>query len=279
MPRIVPFPPSDLWRGLRIAKRGFGRRPAVLIDFLLRDREGSDGPLEPPRLFYELWYARGATGWLYASIWTHLQGWELRLQWNGRLTHALVDPDIRVVLERADALRSAIARDGFATVPNVDAREATSITTRTTTRPRTDAAAGDDEVLALFSSAGGGRMPTLETLAPFVGAAAMETVQWYQLRERLTEAKYRRLLRSPAYWAITVAMAVIGGIGTLIYFQARLTPGEFLVAGAAFPSLLKKLIGAFVKKQVTLGGPSAREAPTRDGDAESQSAVTTYLTA
>ena len=119
-------------------------------------------------------------------------------------------------------------------------------------------------------------MTTIEMAAPFVGAIAMEAVHWYQLRERLSLGKYRNLLRSVGYWVITIVMALVGGVGTLIYFQGRLTQGELLIAGAAFPALLKKLVGTFVKSQVKLGGPGEREPSAAQGDGES--AIKAYLT-
>jgi len=96
-------------------------------------------------------------------------------------------------------------------------------------------------------------MRPIDYVAPFVGAIALETVHWYQLREHLHLAKYRRLLRSRAYWVITTIMVVVGGVGSLILFEDRLGPGELFVAGAAFPTLLKKLVAGFTTKQVTLG--------------------------
>jgi hypothetical protein len=99
-------------------------------------------------------------------------------------------------------------------------------------------------------------MSGVSRLAPFLGAAALEVIYWYQLRTELHLKKYQRLLRSKAYWIITVAMVLVGGLFTLIYFGDRLRPGELLVAGAAFPTLIKQLIAAFSAKQLTLGEDS-----------------------
>ena len=96
-------------------------------------------------------------------------------------------------------------------------------------------------------------MRTVDYVAPFVGAISLESVHWYQLREHLHLAKYQRLLRSKAYWLITLAMVLLGGAGSLILFEDRLRPGELFVAGAAFPTLLKKLVAGFSKERVTLG--------------------------
>ena len=114
-------------------------------------------------------------------------------------------------------------------------------------------------------------MTAMEMVAPFVGAATLELVQWYQLRDRLTLPKYRKMLRSVGYWAITIAMAIGGGAGTLIYFDGKLTQGELLVAGAAFPTLFKKLIGGFVKDhgQVKLGADRERDADSAQNGSDS----------
>lgn len=92
-------------------------------------------------------------------------------------------------------------------------------------------------------------------LAPFVGAVALEVFHWYQLREKLDSAHYKRLLRSKSYWIITVLTVLVGGTVVLIYFQGRLTAAELLVAGAAIPTLFKKLVATFTATQQTKLGP------------------------
>jgi len=113
-------------------------------------------------------------------------------------------------------------------------------------------------------------MSVLNYIAPFVGAALLEVVQWYRLREKLDNERYRRLLRSPGYWVITVLTGVLGAIAALIYFATRseLSPAELLVAGAAFPTLFKKLVAAFVDKEVTTLG---------DLSEKRKSTISTYL--
>lgn len=91
--------------------------------------------------------------------------------------------------------------------------------------------------------------------APFVGAITLEIIHWYELRERLNQPRYRRLLRSTGYWVATTLMIVAGGVAMLIIDSSEhLNAVELLVGGAAFPTLLKKLIAAFVTKQTLLGG-------------------------
>lgn len=97
-------------------------------------------------------------------------------------------------------------------------------------------------------------MSSLHYLSPFLGAVLFEAVHWFRIREKLDLPKYRKLLRSPAYWVITAVAVLLGGLGALVYFGDRLSPGELLVAGAAFPTLLKKLVAAFTDKQATVLG-------------------------
>jgi hypothetical protein len=104
----------------------------------------------------------------------------------------------------------------------------------------------------------------LNLLAPFIGAIALEVVHWFQAREKLDDERYRRLLRSAPYWVITTLMVVVGGVGTLIYFNDRLEPGEMLVAGAAFPALLTKLVGTFTSRQPTTLGDNDTGSVVRD---------------
>lgn len=102
-------------------------------------------------------------------------------------------------------------------------------------------------------------MSSLHYLSPFLGAVLFEAVHWFRIREKLDLPKYRKLLRSPAYWVITAVAVLLGGLGALVYFGDRLSPGELLVAGAAFPTLLKKLVAAFTDKQATVLGAEPDE--------------------
>jgi FtsH-binding integral membrane protein len=96
----------------------------------------------------------------------------------------------------------------------------------------------------------------LEVLAPFVGAAALEVVHWFRLREKLQLAKYQKLLRSTGYWVVTALMILVGGFVTLIYLGDNDRPDQLLIVGAAFPTLFKSLIGAATDRQQTTLGPT-----------------------
>ena len=103
-------------------------------------------------------------------------------------------------------------------------------------------------------------MSPLVMVAPFLGAAALEIVWWYGIREKLDQVKYRKLLRSRAYWVITVLMILVSGTCALVLAHP-LGAAKLLVIGAAFPSLIKQAIGT-----VQLAGDSIKL-----GDEESES--------
>src|SRR3954463_3268083 len=103
--------------------------------------------------------------------------------------------------------------------------------------------------------------------APFMGAIALEVVHWYELRERLNVSKYRKLVRSWSYWIPTLVMAIVGGGIVLVWAQSRSPyPGalELLIAGAAAPSLIKKLVEGFLSKQETVLGEEDERVSLRD---------------
>jgi len=90
-------------------------------------------------------------------------------------------------------------------------------------------------------------------VAAAFGAFAFEVVQWYDLRAKLSAKKYQKLIRSKGYWIITVLMMIVGSGGAAILFLDRLAAPEMMVAGAAFPTLFKKLVSAFKPTGVRLG--------------------------
>jgi hypothetical protein len=75
------------------------------------------------------------------------------------------------------------------------------------------------------------------------GALAQEVLHWYRLRTTLDRPEVRRLLRSPGYWIVTVAMIVTAGAGTALLYGDRLArPDALFVLGAAFPMIFKRLV-------------------------------------
>jgi hypothetical protein len=81
--------------------------------------------------------------------------------------------------------------------------------------------------------------------AAFFGATLLELVHWYELRDKLSSGRYKRLIRSPAYWVLTVLMAFGSAVGVVIWtwdsgVNYRLF--DFAVFGAAFPVFFKTAV-------------------------------------
>ena len=101
----------------------------------------------------------------------------------------------------------------------------------------------------------------LAPIAPFVGAVALEVFYWFQLSHKLLPVKSKRVLRSPFYWITTALAVVFGGICALLLFPSA-APGALLLAGAAMPILLKKLVAGFVRNNGPKLGPNNEPEPT-----------------
>jgi hypothetical protein len=106
----------------------------------------------------------------------------------------------------------------------------------------------------------------LDIFSSFLGAALQELLYWYDARAKLSLPKYSRLIKSPAYWAITILMAIGSACGCYVWFHGTMnTPATYLIAGAAFPLFLKKAVSAFLAKKVVFGSTSAAESrPIKD---------------
>ena len=86
------------------------------------------------------------------------------------------------------------------------------------------------------------------------GAFLQELVFWYDARTKLSQAKYRNILSSFGYWFFGVLMMLGSGAGTWIWFDPDpQKPRTYLLMGAAFPILFKKLVAAFMSKETKLG--------------------------
>jgi hypothetical protein len=97
-------------------------------------------------------------------------------------------------------------------------------------------------------------MTAAQVVAPFLGAILIEVVHWYQLRSKLHLKRYRALLRSSTYWAVTAVMIALGGLGTILVFGEALSVSEMFIVGAALPALFSKIVSA-------IPNPSVRDRP------------------
>lgn len=83
------------------------------------------------------------------------------------------------------------------------------------------------------------------------GAAMLELIYWYELRKRLENRRYRKLLRSIWYWLIVIAFILGSGLATWIWYGMEPTgrmsraPREYLLLGAVMPLLFKKAVSTF----------------------------------
>ena len=94
--------------------------------------------------------------------------------------------------------------------------------------------------------------PAIEVAA--FGAFLQELVFWHDARTKLIQAKYKTILRSPGYWIFAILMMLSSGAGTWIWFDPDpQKPRTYLLMGAAFPVLFKKLVAAFISKGTKLG--------------------------
>lgn len=87
-------------------------------------------------------------------------------------------------------------------------------------------------------------------LAGCFGAAFQELLHWYNLRRRLDEKKYNKLLRSAGYWVIVVLFICGGAAGSVLWyadFSSHVPIFHYVVVSAAFPTIFKRMVGVAVK--------------------------------
>jgi len=75
-----------------------------------------------------------------------------------------------------------------------------------------------------------------------VGGVAAEAVNFFAVRH-LRPSEFPHWVRAPSYYAIAVAMAIIGGVLVLAHYRSgtSLTPILAIHIGAATPLILRKL--------------------------------------
>jgi hypothetical protein len=98
------------------------------------------------------------------------------------------------------------------------------------------------------------------------GAAMLELIYWYELRKRLENRRYRKLLRSWAYWFVIGSFVVGSGVATWIWYgmepagKMSQDPRDYFLVGAALPLLLKGAVRALGSKgSPNLGAGKNRE--------------------
>ncbi len=93
-----------------------------------------------------------------------------------------------------------------------------------------------------------------------LGSAVQEVIHLYDLRNTL-HLDTSAFLSSWKYWAITLAMVLVSGVGTWILYGENLNiKSVIFILGAAFPLLFKKLVsGATTKGPSVMGGFSVKD--------------------
>ena len=102
-------------------------------------------------------------------------------------------------------------------------------------------------------------MTFISLLSAGLGSVALEVVHWYNLREDLQNEKYQRLVRSPSYWIPTMLMIALGAVAVPGYLGTSLRTDQLFAAGAAFPTTIKKLVGAGLSRRETHLGQAPLE--------------------
>ncbi|MGK3961576.1 hypothetical protein WMF38_51775 [Sorangium sp. So ce118] len=88
------------------------------------------------------------------------------------------------------------------------------------------------------------------------GALSLELMKAYELREKLTTSKFRRLLRSKLFWLVELGMIFTSGfVAWLINAAAQTaTPWQVAVAGIAARGLLRSAGEASAARSRLVGG-------------------------
>jgi hypothetical protein len=107
---------------------------------------------------------------------------------------------------------------------------------------------------------------SLHLIAACLGASIQEISHWYELRDQLTLPKYKKLLRSPAYWIITIVM-ILGSTGGALLWLTGSEKSDlktYMALGAAFPLFVKRAIEVVGRQSATSLGTEINESAERE---------------
>lgn len=99
-------------------------------------------------------------------------------------------------------------------------------------------------------------------LATVFGAILQELLHWYGLRTKLSQKRYQRILRSTGYWLVTLAVILLIPVAVLLWFADTLDAlalRDFVLLGAAFPTLFKTIVARFSDPSDVKLGKSASD--------------------
>ncbi|MFP2933898.1 hypothetical protein ACLESO_53970 [Pyxidicoccus sp. 3LG] len=80
-----------------------------------------------------------------------------------------------------------------------------------------------------------------------LGSALQELLHWYSLREHLSTARYKKLIKSVPYWVVTGLMILGAGVAVYLWFAGEgdaIPARQYLITGAALPLIFKKAVEA-----------------------------------
>lgn len=92
-------------------------------------------------------------------------------------------------------------------------------------------------------------------LIAMFGAFVQEFSHWYEKRRELDKDEYKILIKSKAYWVISLLMVIVSGFGTYLLFKDDILGKSkaIFVIGAAFPLIFKKAVKITTNDEVELG--------------------------
>ena len=92
------------------------------------------------------------------------------------------------------------------------------------------------------------------------GAAVQEGLYWWNVRKKLDDQEIQKIkAHFGAYILIVLAMIFCSGVAGYLWFRpAHETARTYLLFGAAFPVLFKKVVDAFISDSPKLGNGTLR---------------------
>src|SRR5258708_6791823 len=87
--------------------------------------------------------------------------------------------------------------------------------------------------------------PLVSSLIAAFGAFLQEWLHWYDLRNHISDRRYKKLFASQGYWLLTGGTILSAGLVCWIWFFGDFThlpPRHFLLFGFTFPMIIQKAV-------------------------------------
>lgn len=98
-------------------------------------------------------------------------------------------------------------------------------------------------------------------------AAAFECLKVYDLKHKLANKKYRRLIRSGLFWVVVIGMLAASGFFSWVVYAERAdaSAAQLAIAGIAARSVIREGLSTITAKNpVKLGNDGERKLSARD---------------